>query len=276
MPKNPILNFPIVDWDNAYENGGNIANSNEMITQWPIQAEAFRKGANSQLDIQYGSSERMKYDLFLPKNTPYGLMVFVHGGYWQATDKSFWSHLAQGAIKNGWAVAITGYELCPTVTIAEIIAMTGKAIEHAANQIDGPIVLTGHSAGGHLVSSMVCQDTPLGKDTWSRIQHVVPISGLSDLRPLLKTKLNQALLLDMVSATHSSPALKLPLSGIRLTAWVGGGERSEFLRQNALLANIWHGLGANICAIEEPDRHHFNVVDGLTDQDSALMAIIMS
>jgi hypothetical protein len=55
------------------------------------------------------------------------------------------------------------------------------------------------------------------------------------------------------------------MEGARITCWVGGAERAEFRRQSALLANIWTGLGATTATVEEPDRHHFNIIDGLTD-----------
>jgi len=62
-----------------------------------------------------------------------------------------------------------------------------------------------------------------------------------------------------------------PLEGARLTCWVGADERPEFVRQNALLANIWTGLGAETRVVEEPGRHHFDVIEGLTDPGSPLM-----
>jgi hypothetical protein len=88
---------------------------------------------------------------------------------------------------------------------------------------------------------------------------------------MLRTARNEMLSLDMERAEANSPALKRPLPGVRLTTWVGGGERQEFLRQSALLANIWHGLGATTLDVVEPDRHHFNVIDGLADPASALI-----
>jgi hypothetical protein len=116
----------------------------------------------------------------------------------------------------------------------------------------------------------------LDKKTAARLTTVVPISGLFDLRPLLHTKLNDALKLTIDSAEQNSPAFKVPLPHIRLTAWVGGNERHEFLRQNALIANIWHGLGILTDVVEEPDKHHFNVIDGLLDKDSALMRTVLA
>jgi hypothetical protein len=79
----------------------------------------------------------------------------------------------------------------------------------------------------------------------------------------------------MAEALGESPALLEPREGIRLTCWVGGAERAEFLRQNALLANIWTGLGARTAAVAEPDRHHFNVIDGLADPDHPLSRTLL-
>ncbi|SFE27880.1 alpha/beta hydrolase [Roseivivax sediminis] len=261
----------IRDWDDAYENGANIPNGSEYPQRWVAPAAAFRDSARAQLGVAYGDGARHRYDLFLPEGTPKGLFVFVHGGYWAALDKSYWSHLAAGAVARGWACAIPSYELCPDVTIAEITAQIGAAIDHAAGEVGGPIVLSGHSAGGHLVTAMMCHDSPLGAQTRDRLAHVVSISGLHDLRPMLKTSRNASLRLDMDSAEAGSPALKRPLEGVRLTAWVGGGERQEFLRQTALIANVWRGLGAPTLEVAEPDRHHFNVIDGLADATSPLM-----
>ncbi|MGR3322619.1 MAG: alpha/beta hydrolase [Pseudooceanicola sp.] len=266
-----MLVFDVTDWNDAYENGRNIPGGSDYPAAWVAPAQAFRDKAEARLDIAYGAGERHRYDLFLPEGTPRGLFVFVHGGYWVALDKSYWSHLAAGAVARGWAVAIPSYDLCPDTTIAGITEQIGAAISHAAGEIAGPVVLSGHSAGGHLVTAMMCHDSPLPYEVRARLTHVVSISGLHDLRPLLKTERNELLRLDMSSAEANSPALKRPLPGVRLTTWVGGGERQEFLRQTALLANIWHGLGATTAEVVEPDRHHFNVIDGLADAASPMM-----
>ncbi|MGR3454268.1 alpha/beta hydrolase [Pseudooceanicola sp.] len=266
-----MTTFAVKDWDDAYENGRNIPGGSNYPAAWVEPAAAFRAASDARLDIAYGAGAREVYDLFLPEGTPRGLFVFVHGGYWVALDKSYWSHLASGPVARGWAVAMPSYDLCPDVSIAQITRQIGAAVTHAAGEVAGPVVLAGHSAGGHLVTAMMCHDSPLPDDVRARLAHVVSISGLHDLRPMLRTARNEMLSLDMERAEANSPALKRPLPGVRLTTWVGGGERQEFLRQSALLANIWHGLGATTLDVVEPDRHHFNVIGGLADPASALI-----
>lgn len=269
-----MLGHRIADWDNAYANGANIAGGDRWPAAWDGPAQAFREKllakGRARLDIMYGKAPRNRLDLFLPSAAPKGLVVFIHGGYWMESDKSSWSHLAGGAVGRGFAVAMPSYTLCPEIRISGIVGEAAAAIEKAAAMIDGPLMLTGHSAGGHLASRMVTTASPLASDVARRIRQVVSISGLHDLRPLMFTALNEILNIDEREASTESPALLRPMQGARITCWVGGGERSEFLRQSALLANIWTGLGAATDSVVEPDRHHFNVVDGLADPDHPL------
>ncbi|BCG88224.1 esterase [Mesorhizobium sp. 113-3-9] len=275
-----MLGHRIEDWDNAYANSANIARSDRWPAAWTEPAQAFRDAMSAQgrarIDIAYGERPRNRFDLFLPEASPKGLVVFIHGGYWMESDKSTWSHLAKGSVSSGFAVAMPSYTQCPAVRIAGIVREIGVAIGTAAAMVDGPLMLTGHSAGGHLASRMVTISTPLAADVAKRIRHVVSISGLHDLRPLMRTCMNEALAIDEAEAQAESPALLRPMDGVRLTCWAGGGERSEFLRQNALLANIWTGLGAVTSTVVEPDRHHYDVLDGLADPAHALTQTLIS
>lgn len=270
----------VKDFEIAYQNGAHIAGSDRWPAAWDGPAASWRaemqaKG-RAEIDVAYGDHARHRYDLFLPEGAPKGLAIFVHGGYWLAFDKSTWSHLAEGAIAHGFAVAMPSYRLAPEAGIGEIVADVAAAIDHVAARIAGPVHLTGHSAGGHLVTRMACLDSPLSPAVKGRIAHVVSLSGLHDLRPIMRTDMQEALKLDEESARAHSPALLRPIDTLRLTCWVGGAERAEFRRQNALLANIWTGLGATTFAWEEPDRHHFDVIDDLADPGSLLVRTWLS
>lgn len=267
----------ITDWDDAYANGAYIAGAADYPPKWAENAAAFRAGlgARAKVDQPYGSGGRQQFDLFLPETEAKGLCVFVHGGYWRAFDRTVWSHLATGPLARAWAVAMPSYTLAPDARISEITTEIGSAIKTAGTMVSGPIRLIGHSAGGHLVTRMLCANAPLGTDVTSRVENTVSLSGVHDLRPLLKTALNEDLHLDATEAEAESPALLTPRTGTRLTCWVGADERPEFVRQNELLANIWTGLGVNTSCVEEGGKHHFDVIDGLSDPSSPLCTALL-
>lgn len=270
----------ITDWDDAYANAPNIARSERWPEAWVQQARAFREemtaAGRAELMIRYGARDRECLDLFHPEGRPRGLVVIIHGGFWMSTDRSFWSHLAAGAVARGYAVALPSYTLCPAARLYEIAREAALAIATVAAHIEGPIVLAGHSAGGQLATRMVTTTSPLETAVRNRIAHILSISGLHDLRPLLRTRMNETLKIDAAEAIEESPALLEPVAGVRLTCWAGAAERSEFIRQNALLANIWKGLGASTIAVEEPDRHHYDVTEGLADPDHPLCNALLA
>ena len=265
---------PITDWNDAYDNFGHIENAKEYPAKWASLAKEFRQQMSSlgraQLDVSYGDAERERLDLFHPKGVTKGLAVFAHGGFWKAFDKSSWSHLAAGALARGWAVCIPSYTLAPQARISQITQQFATAIESCANLVKGPLRLSGHSAGGHLVARMMCEDSPLSANYRTRVEHVVSISGVHDLRPLLLTRMNEVLGLDEAQAIGESVALNRPLSQCSITCWVGEDERPAFILQNDLLANIWAGLGARTASVYAVDKHHFNVIEDLIDPSSDL------
>jgi hypothetical protein len=92
---------------------------------------------------------------------------------------------------------------------------------------------------------------------------------------LLRTAINADLRMDADEAVAESPALLEPLDGMRLHAWVGADELPEFVRQTALIANVWTGLGGGTVTTVEPGRHHYDVIEGLEDAGSALVGAVV-
>ncbi|MDF1609771.1 alpha/beta hydrolase [Hoeflea sp. YIM 152468] len=269
-----MTDYPIADYDDAYANGAHIAGAADFPPRWAGLAEEFRgqldKAGRARLDLGYGAAVRNRLDLFLPEGPAQGLAVFVHGGFWKAFDKSSWSHLAAGPLAHGYAVAMPSYTLCPDNQIAGIAREIAAAVSFAAKQISGPLRLTGHSAGGHLVTRLISGAPLLSDDVLSRVCGVTSISGVHDLRPLMQTGMNDVLQIDAAEAQAESPVLLAPLAPVPVTAWVGAEERPEFVRQNRALYEMWRGFATPMHLHEDAGRHHFDVIDGLSDPDSPL------
>ncbi|MEP2782931.1 MAG: alpha/beta hydrolase [Pseudoruegeria sp.] len=264
----------MTDLDTAYANADFISGADQYPLRWEEAAHEWREielaVGRARLNIPYGANSRNSFDLFLPSGRPEGVMVFVHGGYWRRFDNKYWSHFAAGATARDWAVAMPAYTLAPEARISEITDEICKAVERVAADVLGPIVLVGHSAGGHLVSRMLCEDVGLDQAVAHRIRHVVPISPVSDLRPLIETRMNLDLCIDVDEAAAESPILHVPQI-CPVTVWVGAEERPVFLDQARWLAEAWPDATLRI----DPGRHHFDVIDGLYDPDSPMMKAIL-
>lgn len=221
--------------------------------------------------MAYGPHPRHRFDLFMPRRTPAGLIVVVHGGYWLALDKSYASHFAAGGVGAGYAVAVPSYRLCPEASITDIAIDVAAAVEAAGAMVAGPILLAGHSAGGQIVTRLATGTSALSSAARRRLTRVTSISGLHDLAPLLRTTMNATLRLTKDDVARESPCRLAPLPGVHITAWVGSDERPEFLRQSRLLADAWPSADLVI----DPRRHHFDVVDALSARGSALVAAVI-
>lgn len=261
-----------MDLSEAYANGPFIAQADSYPPRWAHAAACFRKGmalkGRLREGLSYGPSGRNRFDLVLPSDTPKGLVVFVHGGYWMKFGRADWTHLAGGAVARGWAVALPSYDHCPDVRIADITFQIALAVMAAAVEVTGPIRLAGHSAGGHLVARMLAPGM-LPEAVAGRIDHVMPISPLTDLMPLMQTDMNATLRIDEAEARAESP-VTMASPQVPVTVWVGGDERPAFLDQARWLSQAW-GCGL----VVDAGMHHFNVIDGLADPDSAMITQLL-
>ena len=266
------------DPDDAYENRIHIPDADRHLAAWPKDAATFRRSfAGTNLNLAYGSSKRTHYDLFTPKGgieAACGLAAFVHGGYWVALSKDDFSHMAAGLLARGWAVAILGYTLAPQARISQITQEISTAVEHLGKTGTGPLRLIGHSAGGHLVSRMMCDDITFGPVTTQRLDRVLSVSGLHDLRPLQRLAKNELWQLDDNESHAESPLLRTPRPGIDLVCLAGADERPEFIRQNAILPLAWQGLGANCHSQLLAGHNHFTIIETMTRPDSRLCELV--
>lgn len=256
-----------MDYDDAYANSAHIPGSEAFPDLWARSAQAFRDslGSRACLGLAYGRGDRQAHDLFLPDASPKGTVIFVHGGYWRASHRSDWSHLAAGSVARGWAVAMPSYDLCPAVRISDITVQIAGCVQAVAADSSGPIALAGHSAGGHLVSRML-DPCILPAAVVNRLIHVLAISPLSDLRPLMQTAMNADFGMDLSMAEAESPRFMTDRHDVPVTVWVGGAERPVFLDQAQWLAEAWEA--DHVIA---PGRHHFNVIEDLTDEHSDMV-----
>ena len=257
------------DYEVEYNNRARVPEHPSIIAGWARDAAAYRE-RHVPRAIRYGPGARNTIDFFAgDSNKP--IVVFIHGGYWQALDGSYFSHLAAGLNAHGISVAVPSYDLCPDVTVGDIIEQMRMATRELA-RFGRQLILSGHSAGGHLAACMLATD-------WKAYDASLPddlvvaayaISGLFDLRPLVGTTINKLMHLDDASATAASPLFWRAPARATLDAVVGEHESMEYFRQSKTIVDLWSAAGVETRFGVIPNTNHFTTIAGLAEPRSAM------
>ncbi len=258
-----------MDLEAQYNNRARVPDHPAVMQRWRETAAAART-AHPPVAIAYGPGEREVLDLFeAAPGAP--VAVFLHGGYWQALDKDWFSGLAPAFLAHGVSLAVPSYDLAPAVRLGRIVGQVRQAVETIRDRTGTRPVVFGHSAGGHMSACLLSE---------GRASAAVAISGVFDLRPLIPTSLNTALDLDEREAAALSPVFwPVPNGstpgGTILDCVVGGDESPEFLRQSRMMADHWAANGVETRCDILPGLNHFTVLDPLFEAESGLVQRIV-
>jgi arylformamidase len=250
--------------------GGNYQ---PFIAAYAALSQAARSRVPMLADRRYGVAPRALLDFFpaakqLGSTQLPGLLVFIHGGYWQELSKNESAFLAPAWHEAGFAHAVLGYTLAPQAHVGEIVAQCIAAIALLRSQATAlgfeanNIVVAGSSAGGYLAAACAAQPS-------LNLRGIVPISGIFDLCPLVGTSINSALGLDLAQAQALSDVISSSSLVPAVICW-GEIETEAFKHQSRQLAAQLSSRGQRCRAFEIPERNHFDVVHELGDPASAL------
>ncbi|OYU86848.1 MAG: esterase [Bradyrhizobiaceae bacterium PARB1] len=278
---NPVYrNLDQSTLDAEYNIRARIPDHPQLSLQWAAESKRVRDalGNRARIDIAYGAAPLQKLDLFLTDKPNAPLLVFIHGGYWRAQDKSEFSYFAESYVQHGVNVAVINYRLAPHVTMDELVSDVRASIVFLyknANEFGyaaDRLFVSGSSAGGHLTVMSLTADWPALGVPADTVKGGCALSGLYDLEAIRLCYLNKEIGLDASTAERNSPIRHLPKSAAPLILSFGGTESSEFERQQAEFAAAWRGAGLQCSVVEQPDEHHFSMIDRLADPASPLWA----
>lgn len=241
------------------------------------QQSAATRSATAWHPIRYGPHPRERIELYLGQpHAP--LFAFIHGGYWRGLEMEMFSYVAQPFVERGIWVANIEYPLAPEVSVSGITRSCFRALRESVLQVTrlggagSRLVVSGHSAGGHLAAAALAADRHLAGETPIQLLGSVPISGLFDLEPLRRITLNDTLQMDAEEAHRLSPVRAISSTLAPVIAAVGSDETDEFRRQSIDYAEQLRAAGSQAQALLVPGRNHFTVLDALCDPNAPLFA----
>jgi arylformamidase len=237
---------------------------------WTLASNWARGQLGGKLRIPYGPTDGQTLDIF-PANAPGSpINIFVHGGFWQFLDSFDHTLVAPVVVESGGTSVLLNYDLCPKVTLVEVIAQVRSAVkwvwEHAEEMNGDPdkIYISGHSAGGHL-ASMLCTgdyqaDLGLPDDV---IKGGTIVSAMLDLEPILEVPMCEKLsvtpdMVPAVSPIHTPPDPRVPI-----IIAVGARETSEWIRQTDEMAEVLKKQGSPTIYLKPDYDQHYSILFSL-------------
>ena len=140
-------------------------NPRESVPEYPQlskrkaeQARKVRETVKSWLNVSYGSSPRETMDIYAADKAGGPVLIYIHGGYWRGGNKEDNCNFVPTFTKRGATVVVVEYDLCPKVTVTDIVRQTRTAIAWVFKNITryggnpSNLFVSGHSAGGHLTA----------------------------------------------------------------------------------------------------------------------------
>ncbi len=244
-------------------------------------SEAARHKFKGVYDLRYGSGPLETADFFYCGKPNQPVMVFFHGGYWRARDKKDYSFVVNGVLPLGCSVVVMNYDLCPAVTVAQIVDQTRRGLEWVAQQaaswgVDGDkILVSGHSAGAHIIAATLAQTGEAFQLKQHSIKKAYLISGVFDVEPVLEISVNEEVHLKPADVHALSPVRHPFAADVNYEVFVGGAEPRDWIGESSRMAAHLNAMGCRVGLHELPGLNHYTVLhemDSPTGYISKLVA----
>lgn len=263
------------DLDADYSPSRFVASLDTVLAAWASRTAQVKAAHGERLkaNLAYGPHPRELIDFYSCGPTKAPTLVFIHGGFWSALSKDESGFIADRWTQRGVHVVVMNYALAPEATLSVIVGQVRRGLAwlhaHAATfGVDrARLVLAGHSAGAHLAAM-----TQLTRDDGSAmsVAGLVLVSGVFELEPVRRSYVNDAIRMSEQDVELFSPARLAPSGRGRVLFAVGEHEPRAFQVQSRFCCERWrdHGCAAEFMLAAR--RNHFDILDDLSDPDSAL------
>jgi arylformamidase len=232
-------------------------------------------------DQRYGEGPRQLADLYPARRPGAPIVLFFHGGFWRALSKDHVGHVAGPLVGAGAAAVMPGYDLCPSVPLRTVVAQARQALlwtrQNAARLNGDPdrIYVAGNSAGAHLAAMMMTVDWTGHGLARAPIAGAILVTGIYDLRPVLRVQVNEDVRLAPEDVLGLSPQF-LPLHcRVPTIVAAGAAEPTLWIEQSHRFVAKLSAKGADVRLMEIAGLHHFSITHSLSDSNAPLTRAIL-
>jgi arylformamidase len=248
----------------------------ELAKVRAAQARKVRESAKSWLNVPYGTSPREQLDIYAADHPGGPVLVYIHGGYWRSGSKEENCNFVPTFTRRGATVVLVEYDLCPQVTVTDIVRQTRASIAWVYRNIirysgnPSKLYVAGHSAGGHLTAMALAHDwTQLGL-TNDLLKGAVATSGVYDLNMVMRISVQEQVRMTPEIARLESPLRDPPVVRCPLIVAVGGDEPQGWQSMSADYFHYCKRHGVDAEYLLEPGANHYTMSEHLLDESRPL------
>jgi arylformamidase len=235
-----------------------------------------RESAKSWLNVAYGSSPRETLDIYAADKPGGPVLVYIHGGYWRSGSKEDNCNFVPTFTKRGATVVLVEYDLCPSVTVSDIVRQTRASIAWIYKNImryggdPGKLFISGHSAGGHLTAMALAHDWEKEGLPGDLIKGAVATSGVYDLDMVMKISVQEQACLTPALAKENSPFLHPLVIRCPLVVAVGGAEPKGWQQMSEDYFHFCTQSGMSVEYLVVPGANHYTMSEKLLNDTNPL------
>jgi arylformamidase len=235
------------------------------------QARKVRESVKSWLNVPYGSSPREMLDIYAADKAGGPVLVYIHGGYWRSGSKEDNCNFVPTFTKRGATVVLVEYDLCPQVSVTDIVRQTRASITWVYRNITryggnpAQLFVSGHSAGGHLTAMALAHDWASEGLPTDIIKGALATSGVYDLEMVMKISVQEEVRMTPETAQVNSPLLNPPRVKCPLVVAVGAAEPEGWQQISRDYFQYCKEHGMQVEYLVEPEANHYTMSEHLLD-----------
>ncbi len=262
-------------------------NPRESVPEFPLLAKQrsaasrqARQTLKSFLNVPYGAAPREVLDVYAADRPAGPVLVYIHGGYWRSGSKDDNCNFVPAYSQRGTTVVVVEYDLCPQVTVSDIVHQTRASIVWTYRNIlryggnPAKLYISGHSAGGHLTAMALAHDWQTEGLPGDCIKGATAMSGVHDLDMVMHINANDEIRMTPELAKANSPFLHPPRSRGPLLVAVGSAEPEGWKQMSKDYFDYCKQHGVDCEYLEVAGANHYTMSDNLGNPQSPLTQAI--
>jgi arylformamidase len=273
-----FLEYDEAELDAAYKQGPWADNIDEVYTRLEARNAAALAELGEPERHTYGSNPTEGLDWYRTDHPDAPIHIYFHGGAWGWGDARSNAFVARPSVIAGAHVVIPDY--VKVIEVGGNLLPLGEQCREAVawvyrnadkfNADRDRILVSGHSAGGHLAGVVLTTDWNEFDLPTNTVKQGLLASGMYDLYPVSLSSRNEYISFTTESIAALSPLRHLDRLSAEVVVAFGTKESPEFQRQSLEFFSALRREGKSARLIEAKGMNHFEILENLGDANGVV------